>query len=265
MVPALLEMNSWQRGDFLPQEENCKSSTFLSTIYIWQKRIGSSEGIVPHHLNLIKLWYGSWLTPSETLMAAKAVCLRRLFDKDKNSTGTGVWAWGWWTVLYRVIGRCVHQRGFLADDAWGWKWPGRSPGSAKCCWVDTLVARWAPTIRWLPLRFREESETCNVFNSFPLKDHEDEVFDPPQSTTTPLELHKTVLCTDQCGRNTSGYERRETPSGDCLVYGMWMKLRHYFPIKSEKSVSSLKACHFTSNDRLLALQRCDDWLDQIAC
>lgn len=27
IVPALLEMNSWQRGDFLPQCENCKSST----------------------------------------------------------------------------------------------------------------------------------------------------------------------------------------------------------------------------------------------
>lgn len=41
---------------------------------------------------------------------------------------------------------------------------------------------------------------------FPLKDHDDEVSDPPQSTTTPLELHKTVLCmfSDQCGRNTHG-------------------------------------------------------------
>lgn len=65
-----------------------------------------------------------------------------------------------------VVVRCVHHVGFLADDAWGWKWPGRGPGSTyrECCWVDTLAVRWAPTIRWLPLRFLEERETCYVWN-----------------------------------------------------------------------------------------------------
>lgn len=43
---------------------------------------------------------------------------------------------------------------------------------------------------------------------FPLKDHDDEVFDPPQSTATHFELHKTALCMFpyQCRRNTNGYD-----------------------------------------------------------
>lgn len=90
---------------------------------------------------------------------------RRLSDKDENRrqgqgrvcASVGLME----PAVSRAAGRCVHQRGFLADDACDWKWPGRRPGSTytECCWVDTLAVRSAPTIRWLPLRFCEESET----------------------------------------------------------------------------------------------------------
>lgn len=43
-------------------------------LFIFDKRESEAVNVRPHHLNLIKLRRGSWLTPSETLMAAKSVC-----------------------------------------------------------------------------------------------------------------------------------------------------------------------------------------------
>lgn len=72
MVPALLEMNSWQRSDFLPVKT--ASPALSKALFMFgQKRIGAAA-VRMHHLNLIKLWYNSWLTPSEMLMAAKSMC-----------------------------------------------------------------------------------------------------------------------------------------------------------------------------------------------
>lgn len=126
---------------------------------------------------------GFWLTPSE-MHGCKISVLVQVVSQKKTAPGQRcvcVCVWSWWIILSsRVVVRCVHQSRFLANDAWGWKWPGRSPGSTytECCWVDTLAVRWAPTIRWLPLRFCEERETCYVLNVSPAGG-DDKVFDPP--------------------------------------------------------------------------------------
>lgn len=68
------------------------------------------------------------------------------------------------TVL--LLGKVCSSEGFL--DGWGWKWVGGSPGCTYTaeCWVDSLAARWATTIRWLPMRFCEEWPNLQGLPSF---------------------------------------------------------------------------------------------------
>lgn len=146
-----------------------------------------------------------------------------------------------WTRTPAVV-RCVHQGGFLADDARGWKWPGRGPGSTyrECCWVDTLAVRWAPTIRWLPLRFREEREACYVLNIPPAESWCQGLWSTIANPTTLAhdarlkEGLRVIVCVSPCKWNC----------------GM-------------RSVLIWKCASFTSYDRLSALQWSADWVCQI--
>lgn len=46
----------------------------------------------------------------------------------------------------------------------GWRSPGCTHTAE--CWVDSLAARWATTIRWLPMRFCEEWPNLQGLPSF---------------------------------------------------------------------------------------------------
>lgn len=130
---------------------------FYSTIYMCQKGIGSSEGR-DTSLTFDKALVWFLADPIRNAHGCKiSVLAQVVWQRQKQGHSRGMCV----RLMDCTVGRCVHQRGFLAEDTWVWKWPGRSPGYTytECCWVDSLAVRSALAIRWLPLRFCEKSET----------------------------------------------------------------------------------------------------------
>lgn len=130
---------------FLRPWENYKSSTFLSTLHIYQNWMPGRDGWVT------SLKFDShvcWLWRSKSPMTAKTI------------TGPRVWCVRHSDRIVPV--RRVRQGGFLADDAWSWKWPGGSPGSTYGELLSGHFSSAVKIIRWLPPRLCEKGETCCV-------------------------------------------------------------------------------------------------------
>lgn len=142
----------------------------LGSFFTWPNGIGSGSGergAASYSASVIHFCRASWLTPSQMHCCEISVLVQPHKKHRTAETCACVWLidhTGRWLVV-----RCVHQSRYLANDAWGWKWPGSSPGPTH---RELLSGHFGVCAESWPLddclpRFCEKKGTCYVLTDSP--------------------------------------------------------------------------------------------------